>query len=201
MKSIRLILILSIGIKASAFAQNPNVSFDLRQLQTGVPSDTITASDGSTTLTVSARNDINAARDIFVSATNGLEVFYTSGLAKSVVFNFNTDVILENYRIGGASISFEGDERLILNLNGTDYDENFPVDNRILDWQTLTFNNKLTIPAGTDLEIIGFNPDNGNETINWDRLTVTVVPEPATYALILAGLALTYTALRRRRAS
>ena len=198
MKSIRLILILSIGIQASAFAvfaQNAIVSFDLSQLQSNVSSDTVTASDGSTILTVSARNANGSARNIFV--TSGLRTFY--GHQTKTIFNFNSDVILESYRISSASITFEGDERFILNLSGTNYDENFPNDNRILTGQTRTFNNKLTIPAGTNIEIIAHNPDDGTETLYWNTLTVTVVPEPETYALILAALALTYTALRRRR--
>ena len=200
MKSIRLILILSIGIQASAFAvfaQNAIVSFDLSQLTNNVPSDTVTASDGTTELTVSARNDDGSARNI--SVTSGLRTFFSTGTAKSVIFNFNTDVILEGYRIASSSKTYEGDERFILNLSGTNYDENFPVDNRNLNGQSRTFTNKLTIPAGTNLEIITHNPDQGGESMYWDRLTVTVVPEPETYALILAALALTYTALRRRR--
>ena len=204
MKHIRLILILSIGIHASAFAvfaQNATISFDLTQLQTNVPSDTLTASDGSTILTVSARKSDDSAQNI--SVAGGLRTFFNAaGSTEAVIFNFNTDVILESYRISSASISFEGDERLILNLNGTNYDENFPVVNgSSLKGQTLTFNNKLTIPAGTNFELITHNPDLGAESVYWNLLTVTVVPEPETYALILAGLALTYTALRRRRVS
>ncbi|NCG09246.1 MAG: hypothetical protein GWO81_06725 [Verrucomicrobia bacterium] len=202
MKKIRLILIFSMGIKATAFAvfaQNATITFDLSLLQSNVASDTITASDGSTTLTVSARNDDDSARNI--SVIGGLETFFSAGTAKSVIFNFNTDVVLESYRVSSHSISFEGDERYILNLSGTNFNEPFPVDNSAFLGQTLNFNNKLTISAGTNLEIITHNPDDGAESINWNRLTVTTVSEPATYALILAGLALAYTALQRRRAS
>ena len=201
MKSIRLVLILSICIQASAFAvfaQNAIVSFDLSQLTSGVLSDTITASDGTTELTVSARQANDSAKTIFTTSS-GLRTFHTNSNTKSVVFNFNTDVILESYRISLASPLFAGDERFILNLSGTNYDENFPVDNSNLTGQTLTFNNKLTIPAGTNLELIAHNPVESGETVYWDRLTVPVVPEPANYALILAPLALPYTALRPPR--
>lgn len=199
MKHIRLILFLSIGIQASAFAvfaQNAIVSFDLTQLQTNVLSDTVTASDGTTELTVSARSSNGSARSIALYTALGLRAFY--GHQNKVIFNFNTAVRIESYRIGSADTTFTGDELLTLSLSGTNYNETFPVDNSDLAGQTRTFNNKLIFPAGTNLELITHNPDFGQQSVRWNILTVTTVPEPETYALILAGFALTYTALRRR---
>lgn len=195
--TVALCLFAHFAFAQALIAQNSTISFDLTQLPSGVHSGTITASDGSTTLTVSARTNTDSAMNL-VTVPNGLRLFTTRNQFK-IIFSFNVPVVLESYFIGDASRTFNGNESLTLRLNSTDYDENFPVDNRNLNNQTLTFNNKLTIPADTSLELITINPNELMNTVYWKTLTVTIVPEPATYALYLAAFALVFVALRRRR--
>ena len=190
------LIVITVLAAQLAAAQTP-ITFDLTNLTNGVHSSSVTASDGTTVITVTSQNKDGSARSIYVGP-NGLETFFSAGTANSITFNFNTEVTLESYFIGSASITFEGDERFTFRLNSQDYQETFPVDNRNMNNTTRTFNNKLTIPANTDFEIISFNPDNGVESMYWETLTVTVVPEPETYALIFAGAALITVALRRR---
>ena len=169
------------------------INFNFFDLIDQSSSDTLTADDGETTLTVSTTDIWGHQGIVGINVdTDGLKVYKSS---LSLFFEFSKDVTLKSffhdysYQINDHIIEFSlGNETKNLELTSINYStEEFPA----------TFDNWV-IPANTALTL-----DNQVGSANdqqWTSLTVTVVPEPATYALLLGCGVLGVSLLIRRRA-
>ena len=171
-----------------------NVNFDLRQLDFGEISQTITSTDGSTTLTVGAVNGIIA------EFGPGLEIFRaTAATDWTYTFRFSREVTLESYYVSKVDGSFDNGEYFEFIVgSGSAIDETLAQPPSVDT--TYEFGNKLVIPKDTTFSIVNKNRG-AFDAIYWRTLTVRadIVPEPETYALLLGFIALTSLAMRHRR--
>ncbi len=178
----------------SAICEAQIINFNFLDLIDQSLSDTLTADDGETTLTVST-TDIWGNQGIagIMADTDGLKVYKNS---LSLFFEFSKDVTLKSffhdysYQIDDHIIEFSlGNETKNLELTSNNYStEEFPA----------TFDNWV-IPANTSLKLTSLD-NNVLASQQWASLTVTVVPEPATYALLLGCGVLGVRLLIRRLA-
>ncbi len=178
-----------------AFSQAQIINFNFLNLTNASASDTITADDGSTTLTVSTTDDWGNIRQVGIRVdSDGLRVYRNS---LSLTFSFSKDVIFKSffndysYQADNHSITFTlGNESKNLEIrNNNGNTEEFPA----------AFNNWI-IPANTPVTLNSVVHANVASSQFWSSLAVTVVPEPATYAFLLGCAVLGISFMIRRRA-
>lgn len=182
-----------------AHAQNSNVTFNFRTIINVQNNINATGSNNSTTLNISAVNEPDAPAAPRTLDSTGLQMFWGYGSAFDTyyAFTFNETVKLESYTIGGAVVgSYTNNELYRLRIDSGGWVTEDAADNPT-EHSSYQFANKLTINAGSTLYMGVQNSSNGE--LFWGSLTVTTVPEPATYALALAAFALVFVVLRRRR--
>ena len=202
LRSLAVSLTVCASLLVGSYTQAQKIIFDLTSLTDNVESSAITADDGLTTLTVSTTFDWDSADpSINVDSSGGLTVYQdpgSAGTAANLTFTFSKAVTLDSFVIGYSVIISNDDyidftvgsetKTLALQQEADSTELNFPS----------TFDNWV-IPANTALTLT--NRGSGITTFQrWSNLTVTVVPEPATYALLLGCGVLGVRLLIRRRA-
>ena len=194
---IRLGAALALAVSAvHAQAQNATVTFDFSQLTKNVATDTITGSDGTTTLTMTTSFGVLAPTSpSFVPA----ELEVADGVDNDMItFTFSKAVTLQTYTTSTVSAAgdWEGDESFTLNNGVSTVTE--PIPNNITN-TTYDFTSKVNIANGNNLILTFLNPGAFTlDNINWSSMTVTVVPEPASYALLLGFGAFLFIMIRHR---
>ena len=195
---IRLAAALALAVSAvHAQAQNATVTFDFSQLTKGVATDTITGSDGTTTLTLTTSFGVLAPTS---PAHVPAELEVADGVNNDMItFTFSKAVTLQTYTTSTVSVAgdWEGDESLTLNNGVSTVTE--PIPTNIANTTTYDFTNKVNIADGNNLILTFLNPGAYTaDVMAWSRMTVTVVPEPASYALLLGFGAFLFIMIRHR---
>ena len=187
--------ILICAVAPFALAAQSMVTFDLTLVTANSYNYTFTDSGSSLKMDLSTTDDWATFGTGFAKYTNnqGLEVF--DGHNLSMTFVFDQDVRITGYEVGYYVAGLSGDEAIILTGSGHTSRE----EGTAKLWPgTKTFENQFTLKAGDSLVLTSWNPTDGGASSAWKSLSVTVVPEPATYALLLGGLVLAGAILRRR---
>ena len=190
--------ITALALVASALqaqAQNATVTFNFKDLTKNVATDTITGSDSSTTLNLTTNNGVLCPDSpSFVDASLSIFTRYNGD---TVSFTFNQTVTLESFVNATVGVT-DADDNWSFRVGSENWvTETFPAG--MTFGVSYEFNNKLTVQAGSTLQIRTNNPNNaGTNTIEWKSLTVTVVPEPASYALLLGFGAFLFIMIRHR---
>jgi hypothetical protein len=180
---------------SSLISQLQIINFDLRKLPSLSPTSTITADDGNTTLTV-ATNDVWGATGqagIQTDPFDGLRIYRRE--TSSLTFSFSKSVTLQSYFID-----------YVLSINGHSINFSFGSENdtlELLDNNNTTneFSSKIkswVIPKNTTITLTTVaHADYADQ--NWSSLTVAVVPEPASFAILLGCTVFGFMFMIRRR--
>ncbi|MDT7521878.1 FxDxF family PEP-CTERM protein [Rhodoferax sp. TBRC 17198] len=158
----------------------------------------------------------------FLNDVNGAGS-YAGNVAFKAAFNPGSSLAAVSFN--GGNVSFESGSVLNMEIFGSTPGAQY---DQLVNINTLTFNGTLNLVfsngyvplAGSSFALFGFNTFNGSLTqdnitvTGYDRsrldfsqlatngsVSVTAVPEPETYAMLLAGLGLMGAIVRRRRAS
>ena len=130
----------------------------------------------------------------------GFDVFNPYGLyvltkdSYTMTFRFDQKVRFESFDVGRTA-KLAGDESITFSVNSVVQ----TTENNFADG-VHDFSNKFVVEADTDIVMTCLNPNYiMYESVIWKSLTVTVVPEPAAYALMLGGLVLIVSLMRRKR--
>ena len=187
--------ITALALVASALqaqAQNALVTFDLTQLQNNVASTTITGSDGITTMTISTTDDWGGNTGaIFVDGTNGLMTGRDSTSVGALRLSFNRDVNFEAFNINTAIPDFgNGIARFQFN------DLNLQIPSQAMLYRDVSTGSNdftagikaLDITKDSIWFLNGTLSNTNAVPVFWNSLSVTAVPEPASYALLLGEL-------------
>ena len=190
-----LILALASALAPLALKAQQSITFDLTQILNGATSYSDTVSGLKMDLTTSDDWDNTGGLRI---NSSGLYVVAGSSYGNSMTFTFDQDIQLSSFTKGAQGGSVDTDALEInFNSGGSTITEFQDIAGANFDSNDFSFT--FSIEAGDAITFTNRNPDINNAAFITSDLTVTVVPEPATYGLILAGASLFFLMLRRRR--
>lgn len=209
----------------SSFAQNTQVTFNLKSLQAWVVTDTTTTGDA--TLTMTALNDFtnpldtNAAPMLSSFSNNsGIHInnvilpshaTYGNNVGIIARISFSSTTPSHQYRLSSVDMDSGNSD----SWHDDDIFEFFDSNNNTIGTSagmvitstesdvTVPITSSYKIQDGENIvvvfrDVLGNNPNTVGE--HWSSLTVTqIVPEPSTYALIFGFLSLAFVFVRKRR--
>lgn len=198
LKLISFTVISSLGITANA--QQYTASFDFTTLIDNSANQSINSTDNSVRLTITTNSDWNSDGNAGINTGNdGLNFQGTSSANPnrlSLQMQFDKAISLQtftqsNYVFSNPGdyikISFGSNTQDLIVYGLANQQHNFPT--TISNW---------VVPENTP---ITFEENIGSFTTynSWSQLQVTVIPEPATFTLVLGSLAGTLLYVKRRR--
>ncbi len=157
---------------------------------------TFSVTDGGVTATFS-----NPVTDGLFRDGDGLRV-YATAFGGDLTFSsfdivFSQPVKLIGYEVGSASSNIDGDETITVTSGGeTSVEGPFVA----LETGVRTFANQITVAAGQVVSVAysGPTPPGSSESIFWNNLEVTPVPEPASLVGLLGVGALGFASRKRK---
>lgn len=130
----------------------------------------------------------------FDKSSEGLITFKEQNHTMS--FTFTETVKIIGFEVAYYRAGLSGDEAIVLTGSGQTSRE----EGTAKLWPgTKTFSNQFILNAGDALVLSNYNPTDGGAISAWSSISVAIVPEPATYALLLGGLVFVVSLVRRER--
>ena len=194
--------IAALALVASALqaqAQNTLVTFDLTQLQDNLATQTMTVS--GITMTITTSDDWGGNTGAINVNNEGL-IVYGDLHTNSFTITFDKEVTYDSYTVGNDITGAVDDNLRRLQLQNFDFSKTLNLSVMTMNITALTqgtheFTTKISTDANETLWYSG-NFRGLTTPWRWSALTVTAVPEPASYALLLGFGAFIFIMIRHR---